>query len=137
MGAPDPAPPRLITPSGTLLVDRSLLGRLEQLGEVVEVPFAPPGVAGVAEVRGRVVTLLDLALWLPRQPGGSAVARAGGLPSSAMALAPPFDHLALLIPAGSTLKVAADAGGKADGPVLDPPSLERLLDALGRVEVTA
>lgn len=66
-----------------------LVGRLEPVGEVLEVPGAPEGIVGVAEVRGRPTTLLDLSLW-----SGDVVSR-DVPPRGALLLAPPREHLAI------------------------------------------
>lgn len=95
----------LATPDGMVGIGLDLLGRLEPVGAVLAVPGAPASIAGVAEIRGRVVTLLDPFPWLLERQESSphASERPGSLPTSALIFAPPFEHLALLVPAGSTL----------------------------------
>jgi purine-binding chemotaxis protein CheW len=65
------------------------------------VPLAPPEIAGLAEVRGRVVTLVDLA-----QLAG---VEASPVPRRrALILAPPRSHLALLLPGHEVDLVVTD-----------------------------
>jgi hypothetical protein len=114
----------LRTDAGALQLPVGLLARVEPLDELVAVPRAPEGVAGLAEVGGRVVTLLDPAGWSgPVDAPGAGLAGGRGLPRSALLLAPPFGHLALLVPAGAAL-------GPADGqevPALTADALQRYL----------
>ncbi len=91
-------------PGGQLLLDVEVAARVEPALTVLPVPNSPEGVIGVAELRGRPVTLIDPTLWLdgrgrlassPRELG------AGGL--HALLLAPPLDHLAFGLPPSATL----------------------------------
>ena len=77
----------LRTPRGTLPLLAILVDRLEETGELLPVPGAPPGIVGVTEVRSVVLTLLDPAAL----PGWEAVPGAEstgpGLPASLLRLA--------------------------------------------------
>jgi purine-binding chemotaxis protein CheW len=55
------------------------------------VPGAPAEIAGIVEIRGRIVTLMDIA----RIQGVPAQVEAGQL---AVQLAPPYAHLGILVP---------------------------------------
>lgn len=86
------------------------------LRSVRPVPRAPGLVAGLAEVHGRIVTLIDLdrLLGAARPTGDASVAGARGGPFGVV-LAPPYDHLGILV--RSEPDVAAgpdDAGGGGD-----------------------
>jgi chemotaxis signal transduction protein len=63
-----------------------------RVSKVTPVPRADASVRGVANIRGRVVTLLDLDVLYAR-PGGAAPPREGT--GHAVVLAPPRDNLAL------------------------------------------
>jgi chemotaxis signal transduction protein len=66
-----------------------------ELRGVRAVPRAPLLVAGVAEVHGRVVTLIDLDRLV--REAGPAAADDGAGPWYGVVLAPPYDHLGLLV----------------------------------------
>jgi chemotaxis signal transduction protein len=80
------------------------------------VPRAPGIVAGLAEVHGRLVTLIDFDRLLAAGPGS-----ADGM--MGVVLAPPRDHLAILVrsgidvasPVGTDLSDEADEGGLLRG----------------------
>jgi len=81
---------------------------IARLDRVRPVPRAPGVVAGLAEVHGRVVTLIDLDRMLA---GASAPLAEGGF---GVVLAPPRDHLGLLV--RSEVNVASPSGHEsADG----------------------
>jgi chemotaxis signal transduction protein len=61
------------------------------LGPVRSVPRAPGIIAGLAEVHGRVVTLIDLDRMLSEEPAPEALSRFG------VVLAPPREHLGILV----------------------------------------
>jgi purine-binding chemotaxis protein CheW len=63
---------------------------LADVGPPTPVPFAPGEIAGLADVRGRIVTLVDLARVAGLPPPARRVWRA-------ILLAPPRSHLALLV----------------------------------------
>jgi hypothetical protein len=104
-----------------------------QLRSVRPVPRAPGLVAGLAEVHGRIVTLIDLdrllvsARAFPDErpedrpgdasgPAAPAVASGSAAPSGGpfgVVLAPPYEHLGLLV--RSEPDVAAWPGESADG----------------------
>jgi chemotaxis signal transduction protein len=69
---------------------------LAEIDPPAPVPLAPPEIAGLADVRGRIVTVIDLA----RLVGLPAPSRTRWL---ALLLAPPRGHLALLL--GDTVDV--------------------------------
>lgn len=71
-------------------VPARLVARVETIGAFVAVPGAPSYVTGIAEVRGRIVTVLD---------GRVCTGRCGkGEPPRAVAiLTPPWEHLALAL----------------------------------------
>ncbi|MDQ7087935.1 MAG: hypothetical protein Q9Q13_08795 [Acidobacteriota bacterium] len=51
-------------PGGLLLLDVEVAGRVEPALTVLPVPHSPEGVIGLAELRGRPVTLIDPSVWL-------------------------------------------------------------------------
>ena len=71
------------------------VSQVATLRAVRPVPRAPVLVAGLAEVHGRVVALIDF----DRLVDGPAAAAGdeAGLPCFGVVLAPPFEHLALLV----------------------------------------
>lgn len=113
---------RLATPEGTLSLPAALVGRLEPIDAIVPVPRAPEGILGLAEVRGGVVALLDARPWLA--PAAAPAPSRGALPPSALILAPPHEHLALLVPAGSRFEPAGEA------PVAATADIARWLERL-------
>lgn len=72
------------------------------------VPLAPPGVLGLSEWRGRLLTVVDLAQVLHELPGEG--------PASLVRLAAPLQHTALLV--RGALRLVA-----ADDDELDEPSI--------------
>jgi chemotaxis signal transduction protein len=71
-----------------------------RLRAVRVVPRAPEVIAGLAEVHGRVVTLIDLLRLLPERdggPGGPDVPDALGGDEFGVVLAAPHDHLGILV----------------------------------------
>jgi len=84
-----------------------------RLRGVRAVPRAPGVIAGLAEVHGRIVTLIDLERLLDTEGTGPASARAApgrvaGPEAYGVVLALPFDHLGILV--GDEVDVAS-AGG--------------------------
>ncbi|MGH9798154.1 MAG: chemotaxis protein CheW [Candidatus Polarisedimenticolia bacterium] len=71
-----------------------------RVGSVRPVPRAPGLVAGLAEVHGRIVTLIDLDRLIPadgaRHPA-EAPAAGSGIGPFGIVLAPPLDHLGILV----------------------------------------
>lgn len=82
----------------------SLVAGLAECGELRPVPGAPPAVAGLAEWRGHLLTVLDLERALAQPPGES--------PPCLVRLAPPLQHTALRL--RSTLRPAFVGGLEAD-----------------------
>ncbi|UCF66168.1 MAG: hypothetical protein JSV80_10220 [Acidobacteriota bacterium] len=85
-----------------------IVDRVETVGVLAPVPRAPRGLVGVAEIRGRAVTVLD-----PRWLAGSSPLEREPPPApdvrdSLLTLAPPFEHLALLLPSGWTQHVETE-----------------------------
>jgi chemotaxis signal transduction protein len=101
-----------------------------QLRGVRPVPRAPGGVAGLAEIHGRIVTLIDLDRML------SGTAPEPGASGFGVVLAPPLDHLGLLIRSAIDVAPAPEAGAppepREDGGLLSArlPVGERLLNLL-------
>ncbi len=75
-----------------------------QLRAVRSVPRAPSLVAGLAEVHGRIITLLDL----ERMVGGGSDCSTG--PGFGVVLALPFDHLGILVRSGVGVATPDEAG---------------------------
>ncbi len=116
----------LRAPGGTLPLLTVLVDRLEEAGELIPVPGAPPAIVGVTEVRSVVLTLLDPAA-LPGWEPGEPTARTGpGLPRCVLRLTEPWRHVAIHVPAGS--RVERDAGPRPG--VLTPRRLAAALSAL-------
>jgi hypothetical protein len=119
----------LETASGlALALDIALVGRLEPVAQVVPVPGAPPGIVGLAEVRGRPVTLLDPAVCAPL---AAASGEAPDPPRGALRLARPWEHLAFARAASTRVRPLAPheelPGGAA---AVDGACLERALAGL-------
>ncbi|MEK7799584.1 MAG: chemotaxis protein CheW [Acidobacteriota bacterium] len=80
-----------------------------RLRGVRPVPCAPGVIAGLAEVHGRIVTLIDLARLMA--PGGEPAARGAARERSGdeygVVLAPPRDHLGILVRSGVDVSAAA------------------------------
>ncbi len=118
----------LRAPGGVLPLLAILVDRVEEAGELVPVPGAPPAIAGITEVRSVVLTLLHpegLPGWEATEPGPR---RGPGLPRSVLRLTRPWRHLAIHVPAGSHLE-------RATGPrrgVLTPRRLAAALADLAR-----
>jgi len=89
------------------------------------VPRAPAHIRGVANIRGRVVTLLDADV-LYSAPGGAAAGRED--PGQAVVFASPRDHLALFVRSrvqigrGQEAEVEGGARGPAPGDGSAPPA---------------
>ncbi len=81
-----------------------------RLRGVRPVPCAPGVIAGLAEVHGRIVTLIDLDRLMA--PGGAAARGPGPARSGeeyGVVLAPPCDHLGILVRSGVDVSSAATA----------------------------
>lgn len=109
-----------------------------RLRGVRPVPCAPSVIAGLAEVHGRIVTLIDLdRLMSPGAEPAAGGARYG------VVLAPPCDHLGILV--RSDVNVAAAATEDAVPPPGDPsgwlqvrlPVGDRLLNLLSLTALVA
>jgi chemotaxis signal transduction protein len=74
------------------------------------VPRAPGIVAGLAEVHGRIVTLIDLDRVLAQGPSPEARGEAFGV-----VLAPPFDHLGVLVRSEVDVAPAPEEGDRLEG----------------------
>ncbi len=85
------------------------------LGRVRPVPHAPRIVAGLAEIHGRVVTLIDLDRLLEAGSGEGPAAGYG------VVLAPPQDHLGILV------RSALDVARVGDEEKPEPPESGGLL----------
>ena len=84
-----------------------------RLRGVRAVPRAPGVIAGLAEVHGRIVTLIDLERLLDTAGAGPASSRdalagVGGADAYGVVLALPFDHLGILV--RNEVDVASSAG---------------------------
>ena len=103
-----------------------LVSEMTDLPLLHPVPGAPPCVAGVADIRGRVVTLLDLAALfrLPIEPGHPR-SPSGRPRPVALVLAGPHDHLAVL--AGSDTDITHCAPGEIDAPENGPEGAGELV----------
>lgn len=111
-----------------LVIPPRLGARVETIGALARVPHAPPVVLGVAEIRGRVVTLLD------------ARVIAGGAPylgpvTAALMLAPPHAHLGIAIE-GPVEGVRVHAGSLDNAVLLDEARLALVLDPAARAAWT-
>ena len=92
-------------PGGLLLLDVDVAGRVEPALTVLPVPNSPEGVIGLAELRGRPVTLIDPTVWLGgrgRLASSPTELGAGGV--HALLLASPLGHLAFGLPPSATLR---------------------------------
>jgi chemotaxis signal transduction protein len=89
------------------------------MGTLRAVPKAPPGVLGLAEWRGRPLTVVDLPRLLGEDPGKG--------PASLVRLAPPFDHLALFVPAGLRVEESIFGARIESARVLAPEELAEAL----------
>ncbi|MDQ7006295.1 MAG: hypothetical protein Q9Q40_03610 [Acidobacteriota bacterium] len=109
-------------PGGLLLLDVEVAGRVEPALTVLPVPHSPEGVIGLAELRGRPVTLIDPSVWLEgrgRLASSPAELGAGGV--QALLLAPPLNHLAFGLPPSATLRPLR--GSPESGVVLDAKAI--------------
>jgi hypothetical protein len=98
-GASEPAPGQAVErrlvfdlASKTYALRLTEVSGVVAMGPLRRVPMAPAGVLGLAEWRGRLLTVLDLPGLLDERHGKGS--------PSLVRLAPPFDHLALFVPAG-------------------------------------
>jgi chemotaxis signal transduction protein len=123
-----------------------------RLRGVRPVPRAPEVIAGLAEVHGRVVTLIDLDRLLPagdglEMPGDPDIAGSADRDEFGVVLALPYDHLGILVRsevdvAATSADVEPPPGGAASWLQARLPIGERLLNVLslpalvGRVEET-
>src|SRR5947209_12858134 len=94
----------------TLIVDEQLFGvpisRVQDVfmpARLTRVPLAPPEIAGVLNLRGRIVTAVDLRRRLGMAP------RAGGRPAMAVGIELKGESYGLLIDSvGEVMKLAGD-----------------------------
>ncbi len=68
------------------------ISEIREAGAITPVPGAPKAIAGIIDMRGRIVTLMDLAAIFGLGTGSVAE-------PLAVQLADPYAHLALLVPA--------------------------------------
>jgi chemotaxis signal transduction protein len=92
---------------------------IARLRGVRPVPRAPDVIAGLAEVHGRVVTLIDLERLLAagetRPPSGAAAPPEGsGMEEFGVVLALPYEHLGILV--RGEVDVAAGVADSGPGP---------------------
>ncbi len=82
-----------------------------RLRGVRPVPCAPGVIAGLAELHGRIVTLIDLDRLLAPDSGTSARGREAAVAGEefGVVLAPPCDHLGILVRGGVDVSSAATA----------------------------
>ena len=74
------------------------VGEVARLRGVRTVPRAPGVIAGLAEVHGRIITLIDLERLLDATDPGPAAEAAGARAAEyGVVLALPFDHLGILV----------------------------------------
>ena len=106
------------SPSGWYGLRAAEILEVAELGRVRPVPRAPGIIAGLAEVHGRVVTLIDLDRLLAADANPESPTRFG------VVLAPPRDHLGILV--RSEIDVAP--GGDGD-PLAGPSETGGLLQA--------
>ena len=111
------------------------IAEIRELQSITPVPGTPEAIAGLADIRGRVVTLLDLGRIFGLEPDPRSALLA-------VQLAEPLTHLALLVPT-IVQSVRTDAGAGAgwqEAPL--PPSGEwggtsGSLQGLGREVILA
>jgi len=102
-----------------LSVPLALVRRVETFASVTDVPLAPDGVLGIAEIGGRVLTLVDPRPFGPEaeeEPG--RIVPVGLMPQAALLLAGRFSNIAVSLPAGSRIRASRDAvpgGTRVDG----------------------
>lgn len=127
--AASPVPPPAAGPwlllelaRGRYAVAARQVAELGEPGPLRRVPLAPPGVLGVTEWRGRLLTVLDLG-WLL---GDTAL----DVPPTLLRLAPPLGGTALWVPGRIGLG-SAEGTGTPEPPgaeVIEPATLVRLLE---------
>ena len=127
MGAsPDLPPTLLLSAKGTgfaCTFPADLPGRFERYRPPSAVPGAHPLVSGVVELRGRVVTVIDLAgcVGAPRETVAASGPPERGL---LLVLAPPLAHLAFVVPEDVTIEPASRREGT---PHVDAARLRSLI----------
>lgn len=84
------------------------IAEIREIGAITTVPGAPAAIAGVAELRGRIVTLLDLATIFELDPVGTGTRLA--IPYSE-----PRAHLALVVPLSASDLKTGEAVDPAPG----------------------
>lgn len=101
-------------------VPARLVAHVETIGAFMAVPGAPSYVSGIAEVRGRVVTVLDGRVCTGRCSKGAP-------PRAVAILTPPWEHLALALDERlERTRVARRWNGDGDG-LIDENRLRALL----------
>ena len=94
---------------------------------LTRVPLAPPEIAGVLNLRGRIVTLIDMRDRLGLQP------RTGDAPTMAIGVESAGESYGLLIDAiGEVLKL--DDAGREANPINLDPRLARISAGIHRLE---
>jgi len=113
--------------SGLHALNLKEISGVADAGVVRKVPRAPLAVLGLAEWRGRLITVIDLPHLLGERcdPGSASLLR----------LAPPLDHLAFFVPAHVEVRSLDTIGdpGKGEGGEKTPRILEPG-DLLARIE---
>jgi hypothetical protein len=96
-----------------------LVGELSEAPDCTAVPGAPPAIAGLADIRGRVITLVDLATLMETPPVPADARR------TAVVLARPYSHLALLVAGNVEIVIPPSAvPNGADAETDDSPSAD-------------
>ncbi len=109
-------------------VPLAFVHRVETLSGLTTVPLAPESVLGIAEVGGRVVTVIEPR---PAEPAEDPAARSPSsgavMPEAALLLSGRFANIAVGVPAGSRISTTHGAG--AGTTRLDEARLARLAGA--------